>query len=181
MAGPTQVALKLQTLAGLQDEERYVLWVYSPNSFGYRGLSWYNLFVFTMWHLKRCVLSVNWIWRVWIKAMFLVGWQGILFSRLEHHSKPKAPCVCWEVNQSTHIYVASSQVLMLTLPIGLLGHTFCLLPGVCQYNSQDPQTVSMVEWVHWPSSLVGTSTPKLGPSNDPKQGFLKWFVTTCEP
>ena len=27
---PTQVALKLQTLAGLQDEERYVLWVYFP-------------------------------------------------------------------------------------------------------------------------------------------------------
>lgn len=27
---PTQVALKLQTLAGLQDEERYVLSVYFP-------------------------------------------------------------------------------------------------------------------------------------------------------
>jgi len=67
---------------------------------------------------------------------------------------------------------------MLTLPIGLLGHTFCLLPGVCQYNSQDPQTVSMVEWCIDHHPWLEHQPPKLGPNNDPKHGFLKWFVPT---
>ena len=56
----------------------------SPNSFGYRGSdAGITCLVFTMWHLKiRCALSVNLIWLVWIKTMFLVGWQGILFGHL---------------------------------------------------------------------------------------------------
>lgn len=145
------------------------------------GLCWYNLFVFTMWHLKRCALSVNLIWLVWIKTMFLVGWQGILFGHLVYLNIT--------VSLKHHVFVeksTSQPIFMLPL------HKFwcSLYQSACwatrfvccqEFVNTTARIPKLFQW--WNGCIdhhpwLEHQPPKLGPNNDPKHGFLKWFVPT---